>query len=81
MQMGMILADMTPQNRNVARLACLAGQFSCSLGYIPFQNVILVFRHPDKMVLDIIDRMRAFAVSFAHGSPPMSDHITTSHVL
>jgi hypothetical protein len=81
MQVHMVFAHMTLQDGYVASFAHLADQLPGAQGHITLQNVVAVFCHPYKMVLDFIDRMWPFLGFFAHGPPPMSDYNITLNLL
>jgi hypothetical protein len=58
----MILADYTPDDPYLKRLAGLSDQLSYTLCYFSRQHLIPVFRHPDEVVLYLKDCMAAVPV-------------------
>ena len=80
-KMDMILTDMTTQDRYAPRFAGLTNQIAGTLRYITCQYPVSVLPHPYQMVLNVIDRMRAFTVVLAHWIPPTSDYSKTPYVL
>jgi hypothetical protein len=57
-----ILRDMSLENLHVVRLTYLPDQLSNSLGNLPPQNRLAVFRDPYKVILQIINGMARFTV-------------------
>ena len=60
--MDMVLTHMPPDDFDFSTQTTLQDQLSSSLGHFAAQDMIALLRHPHKVVLDIIDRMRSFAI-------------------
>lgn len=60
--MDMIFPDMAVPNLDVEPETRLPNQFASPTGHWAFQYTIWVFRHPDEVVLNIVESMGAAAV-------------------
>jgi hypothetical protein len=61
--MDMILTHVPFDDFDVSTEATLQYQLPRSLGHLASQYVVAILGHPHLMVLDIINRMRSFAVT------------------
>ena len=64
--MHMIFRDMPFHNVHIQTGARLADQFAHSFAYFASQDRLAIFRDPHYVILQVIDRMRCFAI--AHSS-------------
>ena len=65
--MHMILANYSAHDPYLKRFTNLTNHCSNSFSNIPCQNLIAVFRHPNKMILNLKNRMTAIPV--VHDTP------------
>jgi hypothetical protein len=61
-QMHMVFAHVPSQYLDVPTHAALPDQFPCPFSDRTSQHVVAVLRHPHKVVLDIVDRVRPCAI-------------------
>jgi len=80
MDMNMVFTDMTAQYRDISRFTGLSDQIPAPMRYVSYQNRIPILRHPDKMVLNVIDRMRTSFI-LAHWIPPTNDYSKSIYAL
>jgi hypothetical protein len=64
-QMYVIRRHRAPYDHHVPRLADLPDQIARSLCHAPAQYFVAIFRTPDQVILQIVDRVRAMSV-FRH---------------
>ena len=70
MKVDVVFADMAAQHRDPSGLAGLTDKFADAQGNVSLQYVVTIFRHPNKVILDVVNAMRTFTVFFAHGLNP-----------
>jgi len=58
----MVSTHMPLQNGYIPAQAHLSQYLTRPLGHLPPQDLIAVFRHPHQMILDVIERVRSFAI-------------------
>ena len=77
MKMNMIPAHIASQDRNTPSFARLTDQIPRARRYLALQNLIPILRHPDEVVLNVVDRVRACPIFLAHWIPPISEYSKT----
>jgi len=58
----MILAYIPFQYRDLSRHAYLTDNIPCALGNLSSENLVSIFRHPHKVILDVVDRVHTSSI-------------------
>jgi len=60
--MDVILTHNSSKNLNLVPFTRLADKFTNSEGKVAHQHVVTIFRHPNKMIFDLVFRVAALAI-------------------
>jgi hypothetical protein len=63
--MNRVFANTAPENRNVSGETGLSYQFPSTMRNLPFQNMVPILGHLDKVIRNIVNRMSIFSI-FCH---------------
>jgi len=75
----MVNAHMPLHDGDVSAHTDLTDKFARPFSDFAFQNFVAVFRHPDEVILNVVDGVRSFAI-VGHGFSPANSRLESYRI-